>query len=81
MGEIVNFDRTKELEDNHEFLTDMARFSEGLASEKAIRKKYRFDAATWEKLGENDRLIELIEEAKTRRIRSGAAKSEVVPVV
>jgi hypothetical protein len=76
MGDVVNFDRSKELESDHEFLIDMARFSEGLADEKTIRKKYRFDATTWEKLGENDRLVELIEDEKIRRIRTGAAKRE-----
>lgn len=77
MGDVVSLhDRAKELENDYEFITDMARFAEGIATEKAIKKKYRFDAATWEKLGENDTLVELIENEKVRRIRNGNAKRE-----
>src|SRR5262249_33233686 len=44
--------------------------------EAAIRKKYRFNEATWERLGKDDALVEAIELEKVRRIRSGAAKRE-----
>src|SRR5215831_10517597 len=62
--------------DNLEFITDLARYAEGLLSEAAVRKKYRFDEATWARLGEDDELVRAIEEEKTRRIRSGTAKRE-----
>jgi hypothetical protein len=62
--------------DNLEFISDLCRFSEGIFSEAAVRKKYRFDEATWASLGEDDELVRAIEEEKTRRIRSGTAKRE-----
>ena len=64
------------LADDHAFIVDMARFADGLLSEKQIKKKYRFDAATWEKLGNNDALVEKIEEEKARRIRRGETARE-----
>src|SRR5262249_9353895 len=62
--------------EDHEFVTDFARYSEGLMSEAVIRKKYRFDETTWERLGVDDALIEAVEAEKARRIRSGEAKRE-----
>jgi len=46
------------LRDNFEFVTDMARFSEGIATESAVRKKHHFDEATWERLASDEQLIE-----------------------
>src|SRR5262249_32312240 len=65
-----------DLKNNHEFVSDMCRHSEGILDEAAVRNKWRFDAATWELLGSDDELIRAIQEAKTRRIRSGTAKRE-----
>ena len=62
--------------ENHEFVTDLARYAEGLYSEAAVKKKYHFDDATWASLGNDDALVEAIEAEKIRRIRSGAAKRE-----
>ena len=70
MGDAIN------LTDNLELITDCCRYSEGLLSEAAVRKKYRFDEATWKRLGEDEGFIEAIELEKTRRVRSGAAKRE-----
>jgi hypothetical protein len=47
----------------------MARFSEGLTDESAIRKKYRLTESDWEKLGSDDSLVRAITDEKTRRIR------------
>ena len=69
-------DAAKSLIDNLELITDCCRYSEGLLPEAAVRKKYRFDEATWKRLGEDDALIEAIELEKIRRVRSGAAKRE-----
>jgi hypothetical protein len=74
MGNVVSFPTS--LEDNHDFISDMARFAEGLLSEAAIRKKYRVGADVWEALGENDALVEKIEAEKIRRIRCGDSKRE-----
>jgi len=62
--------------ENHEFITDCARYAEGLLSEQDVKKKYRFDDDTWERLGENVALVEAIEAEKTRRIRNGNTKRE-----
>ena len=67
----------RSLIDNHELITDLARYSETLCSESAIRKKWRLSEETWEMLGSSDELVRAIEEEKTRRIRSGATKREL----
>src|SRR5215471_4648736 len=64
------------LRDNYEFVVDLARFSEGLFTEAAVRKKYHFDESTWESLGKDDALVERIEAEKLQRIRNGSAKRE-----
>jgi hypothetical protein len=67
---------TQSLLEDHEFIADCCRFAEGITSEAAVRKKYRFSEDAWTALGQNDALIEAVELEKTRRIRSGAAKRE-----
>jgi len=62
--------------DNHEFVVDCARYAEGILTEAAVKKKYRFDDATWASLGEDDALVEVIEAEKIRRVRNGSAKRE-----
>jgi hypothetical protein len=64
------------LRDNYEFVLDCARYSEGLATEAAVRKKYHFDESTWESLGKDDTLVERIEAEKVRRVRDGSFKRE-----
>jgi len=67
----------RSLIDNHELIVDLARFSESLCTESAIRKKWRLSEETWERLGSSDELVRAIEEEKTRRVRSGATKREL----
>jgi len=74
MGDVVKFPGA--LIDDHGFIVDMARFADGLLTEAQIKKKYRFDAATWNRLGEDDALVEKIEAEKQRRIRDGSTKRE-----
>src|SRR5262245_6562772 len=62
--------------DDHEFITDCARYAEGLLSEKEVKKKHHFDNDTWTRLGESDALVEAIEAEKLRRIRNGSTKRE-----
>src|SRR5215471_3784294 len=60
-----------------EFVADLARYSEKLLTEKFIRRKY--DSLTddvWASLGDNDELVEAIENEKARRVRNGSAKRE-----
>jgi hypothetical protein len=63
--------------ENHDFITDCARYAEGLLSEKDVKKRHHFDDATWERLGQDDALVEAIEAEKLRRVRSGLAKREL----
>ena len=77
MGDIVDLhDQPAHLEENLEFVADCCRFAENILSEEAVRKKWHFDNATWDALGNNSKLIEAIELEKTRRIRSGQQKRE-----
>ena len=81
MAEVVDLrSRTPTSHDdefNSELVRDLARFSEGgLITEKEIRRRYKFDEATWNQLGENEALFAAIEDEKTRRVRSGALKRE-----
>jgi hypothetical protein len=64
--------------ENDELIADLARFSENLVSEAAIRRKYKdlLDNKAWTTLGQDDLLIEMIEAEKVRRIRNGSAKRE-----
>jgi hypothetical protein len=70
-------DPIRPLRENHELVLDLCRYAENLASESAIRKKWRLSEEIWEALGGDDALIRAIEEEKTRRIRNGAAKREL----
>src|SRR5262245_15439474 len=70
-------DLTRSLRENHELVQDLCRYAENLASESAVRKKWRLDEDVWEALGADDELVRAIEEEKTRRVRSGAAKREL----
>jgi hypothetical protein len=76
MGDVDLQGQPAGLEDNLEFVADCCRYAENILSEEAIKKKYRFDDATWESLGENDTLVEAIEAEKIRRIRNGSTKRE-----
>jgi hypothetical protein len=68
---------TKDLiENDPEFVVDMARFAGGSLTERQVRKKYRFDDAAWEQLGAGDALVERIEAEKLRRVRDGSAARE-----
>ena len=77
MGDVVDRrGQSLSLEDNHDFVSDCARYGEGLLSEEAVRRKYCFDDGAWEKLGDNEALIEAIEAEKVRRVRDGSAARE-----
>jgi hypothetical protein len=55
-----------------EFITDLARYGEGVLTEAQVKRKYRgFDDDVWEKLGSDDALVEAIEAERTRRALSG----------
>jgi hypothetical protein len=75
MGDVVDL-KPVHLEENHEFVADCCRFQEGILSEANMKLKYRFAASIWEKLGDNEVLLEAVEAEKIRRIRSGQQKRE-----
>ena len=62
--------------ENHEFVEDLCRYAEGIFTEAAVKKKYRFDDKTWARLGEDEALIEAIETEKVRRVRNGSTARE-----
>jgi hypothetical protein len=67
--------------EDREFIVACARYAEGLLSEAAIKKKYRFDDDTWERLGSDEALIEAIQAEKARRIRDGSTARERAQVL
>ena len=67
MGDVIDLQQNQltQLKDNIEFVSDCCRFRENILSEAAVKKKWKFDAATWEKLGDDDELVRAIEAART----------------
>src|SRR5262249_40214533 len=60
-GFLVDTPNLPALANNFELITDLTRFAEGLLEEKHIRKKYRFNEATWTALGTDEKFIEAVE--------------------
>src|SRR6478609_808742 len=76
MGDIVDLrGRSIPLEDD-ELIENLARFADGTLSEAAVKSRHHLSDEDWAAMGENDRLVELVEAAKLRRIRTGATKRE-----
>jgi hypothetical protein len=73
MGDIVSF--PTHLEDD-ELIENLARFADGTLSEAAVKSRHHLSNEDWAALGESDRLVELVEACKLRRIRTGATKRE-----
>jgi len=68
---------SKTFRENDELVSDLARFSEGILTEKQVRKKWHlFDESAWVAIGEDDLMVEMVEAEQVRRIRNGAAKRE-----
>src|SRR6476646_7367252 len=74
MGDIVDL-KPAHLEDD-ELVENLARFADGTLSEAAVKARHHLSNEEWAALGESDRLVELVEAAKLRRIRTGATKRE-----
>src|SRR6478672_1435056 len=74
MGDIVEL-KPAPLEDD-ELVENLARFADGTLSEAAVKARHHLSNEAWAALGESDRLVELVEAAKLRRIRTGATKRE-----
>jgi hypothetical protein len=75
MGEVIGFPIALDSDLGRQLVVDCARFQEGIVDEKAIRKKYRFDEAAWDALG-NDEFVRAVEEESLRRVRNGDCKRE-----
>ena len=58
------------------FVTDCARFCEGLLAEDKIKSKYGLADSAWARLAENEPLVQAVETEKTRRVRDGTAARE-----
>ena len=74
MGEIVEL-KPAALEDD-ELIENLARFADGTLTEAAVKARHHLSNEDWVTLGESDRLVELVEAAKLRRMRTGATKRE-----
>jgi hypothetical protein len=79
VSNIVELHPMQQLIDNQDLIVDLCRYRESLVSEIFIRRKYRLDNATWERLGsdEGDALVEKIEEGSMRRRADGSMKREL----
>ena len=76
MGDIVELrNRSIPIEDD-ELIENLARFADGTLSEAAVKSRHHLSNEDWAALGESDRLVELVEACKLRRIRTGATKRE-----
>jgi hypothetical protein len=69
-------DIVDDLINDHEFIVTLARFADGLTTQAAIKKRYKFTDDVWEQLGSNEALVEKIEAEKARRIRRGDTARE-----
>jgi hypothetical protein len=73
VGDVVDLHgRPAPLGDDTELVADLARFSEGLLTEKFIRMKHHLAESVWAALGDDEKFIERIELEKVRRRASGA---------
>lgn len=70
-----------DLINNHNFLTDACRFSEGLLTQDQVIKKYRLSDADLKLLENDEPLIAAIEAEKTKRIRCGDTARERAQVL
>jgi hypothetical protein len=80
MGDVVDL-KPVNLAENHDFVADCCRFQEGILTEANMKLKYRFADSIWEKLGDNEGLLEAVEAEKVRRIRTGQQKRERAQVL
>ena len=76
MGDVIDLrSQSAHLEDD-ELIENLARFADGTLSEGQVKARHHLTNEDWAAMGESDRLIELVEACKLRRLRSGATKRE-----
>src|SRR5262245_18475614 len=61
---------------DHDFITDLARFAEAICTEAEVRKRWRLTDEDWERAGSDDALVRAIQDEKVRRVRNGATARE-----
>jgi hypothetical protein len=54
----------------------IARFADGTLSESDVKSRHHLSDDAWAAMGENDKLVELVEACKLRRLRNGSTKRE-----
>src|SRR5262249_37686817 len=72
---------TASLIENHELIQDLARFCEGIVTERNVRKKHRLAESDWERLGSDEVFIETIKRERERRVRNGSVARERAPKI
>jgi hypothetical protein len=60
-----------------ELIVDLARYADGILTEKQVRKRHRLPDAMWKSMAEDDQLVDAVEAEKIRRIRDGSSKREL----
>jgi hypothetical protein len=68
---------TSSFADDVELVEDLARYAEGVLSEKEVRKRHRLNEKAWLAMGEDDLLCERIDDRRIRRVRDGSTKREL----
>ena len=76
MGEAIDLAGQPAPIEDDELIENLARFADGTLSEAAVKSRHHLSNEEWAALGESDKLVELVEACKLRRIRSGATKRE-----
>src|SRR5262249_9702733 len=62
---------------NLEFLTDCARYLEGILNRQQVKKRWRnIDDAVWNLLGDDNELVDAIERTHSLRVQNGSCKRE-----
>src|SRR4051794_27031125 len=76
MGDVVDLHGQPARLEDDELIENLARFADGTLTEMAVKSRHHLSNEEWAALAENDALIEKIEAAKLRRIRTGVTKRE-----
>jgi len=76
MGDVVDIHGQLAHLEDEELIENLARFADGTLSEAAVKARHHLSNEDWAALGESDKLVELVEACKLRRIRNGATKRE-----
>jgi hypothetical protein len=63
-------------ETGREFITDCARFTEGLLSEGEVLSKWGLGGADWETLSKNSALLDAVQRERANRVSNGRAATD-----